>query len=630
MMNNPQKFQAKIKGVLQHIDSPKSKWLVIFVCSSLIILVSIYALVISSGEVSAATSKKPSIPSEYLRKFEYETIFPNRKRENALVLPGQVLSHESATIYPRRAGIIKDIYFDIGDYVEEGQVIGLLLPQGVEGQSAALIAEKQARLRQANANFLNSQRVSEIAIASAERQLYGGEDEYGESSRVTNAQKSAEVAKSNLTISEEALEKKRVEMESELIDAKDDVEQERSQIKNVVDSSFTPVDSMISVFSGKVSNQKMEIDDFPNYVGATDSSARLSFMSEYNSFLATKGFMESKAEHSDEDLRRYIESSLGVSSSAEALLRNSLGNSKLSTKQINAYLSDILANKNRVLLQKEAYEDAYNAYSSLVSSNDELLTRLENQVEKDQKSLEYAVDILGNVTTTARDNLSLVRAKEQQSIDRAKTALSVARASLNVEYSKSGHVEIVSPFSGVIAKRHILVGEVISMSQPMFELVGVETTLAKTAKQEIKFGVNEEYFSLIQLGDQIEFFAPQAETKKYHATVSRISPQVDPVSHNILVQAEILGDIDFPNHMSIRVRLPGSKMEVYQLPSTLIKEEGGTSYIWVLEGSTHKKLIIDVISEDGEFADVKGEIDGETMVIKSSPESFLTTEENDK
>ena len=601
---------------------------------SILVTSTVSALLFTAPHASGA-SDQPEAPNEVAEKELYKTITVEQKKNSDLVLPGKVLSHESATVYPRRAGIVKDIYLDIGDPVREGQVIGLLLPQGVEGQSAALIAEKQARAKQAQSNYLNSQKIAQVAIENAERQLSGKDNDGNKNpaSKVTNAQKNVEVARSNLKLSQDALEKKQIDVENILQDAKSDLVQEKNQIKTIVDTAFSPVDSLISTFDKKVSSERIEPDGIPSYLGATNSSSRRAFISSYNSFLSKKEIMDAGGEHSYEELNAYVEASLDLGAKSEELLRNSIGNAKLSSTQISNYTADILNKKNQILIQQEAYEDALNAYNNSTSSTDETLTRLRNQIEKDQKLLEYAIDIAENTTTIAVDNLSLVKVEEQQKVDKAETDLAVARAAVNVEYSKSGHIEIISPFSGVITKRHILVGDVISPGSPLFELVGVKTALSKKSRQEIKFGIDEQYYSLIKPGDEVEFFIPQKETVKYTATITRISPQIDPITHNILVQANINTDVSLPNHMNVRIVIPESNDVVYQIPSMLIKEDSGSNYIWILKDNVHQKLTIDVIAEDGELADVTGELTEETQLITSAPDSFinidLNTEIND-
>ncbi|KKW44396.1 MAG: hypothetical protein UY90_C0011G0001, partial [Candidatus Peregrinibacteria bacterium GW2011_GWA2_54_9] len=96
---------------------------------------------------------------------------------SSTILIGTVLSHETANIYSRRDGIVEDVLVDIGDKVRKDQVVALLLPQGVEGQSAAMIGEKNAMKSQAEAEFRKSQVVADETLISARQEIQEMETE---------------------------------------------------------------------------------------------------------------------------------------------------------------------------------------------------------------------------------------------------------------------------------------------------------------------------------------------------------------------------------------------------------------------------------------------------------------------
>lgn len=75
--------------------------------------------------------------------------------DRALALPGSVQSLEETTVYPRASGYVKRWLVDIGDKVEEGQVLAEIetpeLDQEIE-QARAQLAQSEAAIRQAQAN----------------------------------------------------------------------------------------------------------------------------------------------------------------------------------------------------------------------------------------------------------------------------------------------------------------------------------------------------------------------------------------------------------------------------------------------------------------------------------------------
>src|SRR3989344_3042414 len=91
---------------------------------------------------------------------------------SSTILIGTVLSHETANIFSRRDGIVEDVLVDIGDTVRKDQVVDLLLPQGVEGQSAAMIGEKNAMKSQPETEFRKAQVVADETRNSARAETH--------------------------------------------------------------------------------------------------------------------------------------------------------------------------------------------------------------------------------------------------------------------------------------------------------------------------------------------------------------------------------------------------------------------------------------------------------------------------
>ncbi|MEK7137411.1 MAG: hypothetical protein AAB853_03960, partial [Patescibacteria group bacterium] len=90
---------------------------------------------------------------------------------STVVLLGTVISNETANIYPRRDGIVEDIYMDIGDSVKKGQVVALLLPKGVEGESAAAIARKKAEKSKVEAEYETTQKVAQQSLNKTRQEI---------------------------------------------------------------------------------------------------------------------------------------------------------------------------------------------------------------------------------------------------------------------------------------------------------------------------------------------------------------------------------------------------------------------------------------------------------------------------
>lgn len=389
-MSDKKKFQWNAKGMT------KKSFLWLLVVLFLAVVVTSFLIRNSSGD--NALNKESEMARDVEMKMEIPTVNPvERKNANSLMLVGQVISNESAMIYPRREGIVKDIYVDIGDTVQAGEVIGTLFPRGVEGQADAIVFEAQK--------------------------------------------------KSDLT--------------EAVFDAQEDL-------------------------GG----------------AARDASQE---------------------------------------------------------------------------------EDSSNQDEELVDEQQDLLEviALENMI--------------------------------------------IGQATLDKEIIVQGHTKLISPFSGKIAKRYIAVGESIMPTNPVFSLVDVPTHLAGKAESEIRFSVPEDLIDTITVGDDIMFFMGSGEVNPHTAQITRLSPQIDEMTHQYTVQAAISDDLNLPHNAQVRVRLVTSDIQVYNVPSSSVKRIDDENYIWVLEQDTEtsKRIKIQVLGDDGEFAEIMGDIDKQTMVVKRVTQKMM-------
>lgn len=380
-----------------HMNYPKIKnasrknKVILFLAFVLLAVIIVFGIYFVKGDTSTSSQMMvgDSMQDKMVKK-EIATVSPvERKNANSLMLVGTVISNESAMIYPRREGIVKDIYVDIGDTVEAGEVIGTLFPRGVEGQADAVIYEAQ----------------------------------------------------------------KKRDLADTIVDAREDL--------------------------GDAARDAADERDI-----------------------------------SDEE---------------------------------------------------------------------------EELVDEEQDLLE----------ATALENLI------------------IAEANLSKEIIIQGHTKLISPFSGTIAKRYVAVGESITPSKPVFSLVDVPTHLAHKAENEIHFSVSEDLMDELSIGDEVAFFLGKDESKVHTAKVTRISPQIDKMTHQFSVQAAVPDDLNVPHNAKVRVRFVTSDERIYSIPSSSIKRIDDENFVWILDSDdSTTRTTVHVFGDDGEFAEVTGSIDSTSKIIK--------------
>jgi len=132
----------------------------------------------------------------------------------------------------------------------------------------------------------------------------------------------------------------------------------------------------------------------------------------------------------------------------------------------------------------------------------------------------------GNVASEAKLDEDRTRETLARSVATgAEARLGLARHAL--EDSTVG-----APFSGLIARRHVSVGEYLSIGTPLFDLVALDPI-------EVEFTLAEVDSSKVALGHPVKISIAPYPDETFAATVSMISPTIDPRTRTLRVKAEL-------------------------------------------------------------------------------------------
>ncbi len=178
-----------------------------------------------------------------------------------------------------------------------------------------------------------------------------------------------------------------------------------------------------------------------------------------------------------------------------------------------------------------------------VSEGDALLT-----VDPERRQLEWANAKAQLAVATAQladrkrelgrvERLSKNNAASDSMLDEAETGYSLAISALSGAEARLGlsrraleDSTVRAPFSGVIARRYVSTGEYLSTGLPLFELVALDPI-------EVEFDLAEVDSSRIQLGMQVEVSVAPYPDESFRATVSMISPTINPRTRTLRVKA---------------------------------------------------------------------------------------------
>ncbi|MCS7232653.1 MAG: efflux RND transporter periplasmic adaptor subunit [Synergistetes bacterium] len=202
----------------------------------------------------------------------------------------------------------------------------------------------------------------------------------------------------------------------------------------------------------------------------------------------------------------------------------------------------------------------------------------------------------------------------------AKAALEVAKRKLEevealirqLELTRSYH-QILAPASGIISERKIEVGEIVSVSHPIFKINSI-------SRVKVKVSVPENYLHGIKPGMGAEILADAYPDRKFLGKIRLISPIVDPKTRTAEVEIEVDNkELLLKPGMFTRVKIDIGEKEVLFVPQQALKrfEGTGTYYVFIVDENRRariKEITIGNRSED-KIEVIKGLSPNELVIL---------------
>ena len=611
---------------------------------SVILLASIFGYAYVSSESTWEESKNSTSMESQSQKI-YQHTFPEQVTKSDF-FAWSFIQNDVAGIYPRREALVKDILVDIGDTVKEWQTLAILFEPWVSGQAGSNIGLKSTMLNSstkilADTKKIASAKIQEFDTKIREKEILLAETLNNYDIKISQAQNSHDTRSESLSNTLEVEEKVLSSLEVSLDNARLTKEEKLSEAKNNITQKETLLDSKIDeVYTGLIPlvyiGEENQVDyndirrwDLSQFFSARNSQIKNDLVLEINTFQNERGLLDVLAKY---------QLLLNINKLLVSGLENtsySVGDTDEAT--VKSYITRAKLYETSLINQKEVYDDAIASLKVLEVSEAEKISGLEQQIEQQKAKIarvesdnnlfvtdnsvkltesekNLQVEKLTAELDTLRKTRSLLVANENKQITSASNSVAIARADLNKEYVASWDYKIVSPFSWVISKRDIEIGSMVSPKGEAFRVAWVDNSLSRITKQEIKFFVPESLQDQIELDMQV-YFSTANESKSFTGTVYRISPEIDPDTRSITVQAKVDESIVLSNKSSIRVALKSETL-TYRVPTSSIynkwerkimyyKKDNGK--LWVQD--------INIISDDGEFSLVSWDFDTTLKVV---------------
>ncbi len=114
----------------------------------------------------------------------------------------------------------------------------------------------------------------------------------------------------------------------------------------------------------------------------------------------------------------------------------------------------------------------------------------------------------------------------------ARSARAGAEARLGLARRALADATVRAPFSGLVARRHVSVGEYLTQGMALYDLVALDPI-------EVEFTLAEIDSSKVALGHPVDIAVAPYPDEAFSAIVSMISPTIDPNTRTLRVKAEL-------------------------------------------------------------------------------------------
>lgn len=184
------------------------------------------------------------------------------------------------------------------------------------------------------------------------------------------------------------------------------------------------------------------------------------------------------------------------------------------------------------------------------------------------------------------------------------------QATFDLAQLEYGYTEIRSPINGVVTRRIIKIGNTIDVNSETFHVTSLEPLISY-------LHVPEREYQRIGADQPAHIAVDALQGASFEATVSRVSPIVDPDTGTFKITIEVTDTTrQLKPGMFGRISIVyDSRKNVLQIPRSAVLEETGKSYAFVVKNGLAERRIIETgFAEGGNIEIVTGISDDDDVV----------------
>jgi RND family efflux transporter MFP subunit len=208
------------------------------------------------------------------------------------------------------------------------------------------------------------------------------------------------------------------------------------------------------------------------------------------------------------------------------------------------------------------------------------------------------------------ERLAATHMATPQTVEQARTRAAVARAQAQLIARQLRDTGVRAPFAGGVTRRDVSVGAYVRVGTPLFSLVSSENL-------RLVLEVPENYLGLVTEGQTARV---TVGGNALDATLSRVSPALDPARRTFRVEADIPGAPGLAAGMFVTATLEvGTADRAARIPRPAVFSVLGRSRVMVATGGKAAVREVELLGEEGTDAIVLG-LNENDLVITRGPQ----------
>ncbi len=199
----------------------------------------------------------------------------------------------------------------------------------------------------------------------------------------------------------------------------------------------------------------------------------------------------------------------------------------------------------------------------------------------------------------------------KESVDNLKFETEALKASLDQAKMNLSYTRVRSPFAGMVAKRHVKIGNHLSINDPVFDVVDLNSLQAK-------LDVPEHHLSLMRPGLPVLFYFDAYKGQAIDGAIVRVSPVVDPQSgtFNVTVNIDNAEGHLRPGLFAKADVIYAENTDVVLLDKNAIITEDDKSFVYLInDDMTVSKTFVQLGYEMDDVFEITDGVDVDSQVV---------------